>query len=577
MEGSAFLTEFLLVLVVATFVAVVFERFKLPSILGFLLAGVAVGPHGFGWLTDIGKIHQLAEVGVVLLMLTIGLEFSFDRLRGLKYMAIIGGGLQILLSIGICLLFAWWKGWSMYRGIFLGSVIALSSTAIVLKYLMDRGELDTHHGRIALAILLFQDLAVIPLMIFLGGSNGSGAFWGALGSAFLKVFLLLGGVIVGARYLLPALLRWMALKRNREVFFLTSVVICLGTAWFSEKIGLSYAVGAFSAGVMFANTDYGHQLLGEIAPLRHIFVSLFFVSIGILFNLGFAIEHIWTILRLVGLVMLVNFVLMTILIMAFRYPPRIALAAGLILSQIGEFSFLLMQVARSSGKIEPQFYDLLLSVAFMSMLITPFLFALVPYVLRFSEKQSLFGMRPKERKMAREELSDLDNHVILSGYGPTGQDLAHSFKEENIPFVLVDMNPSRVKEAKSAGIPVIYGDAANVEVMRRAGIEKARQVVVSFGDSIGMNQIIRVVERLNPKVKLVVRTRFERDVAQLYELGADDVIMEEWEAGYEMHRTVLENLKIDPDRIRRHLERVVQRKEILVEEAIFSQIRKEKD
>jgi len=569
MADYSFLTEFLMILLIATLVAFTFARLRLPSLLGYLLAGILIGPNGFGILSDVTRVYHLAELGVVLLMLTIGLEITFDRLKGFGRIAILGGTLQIILSVLLALLFAFWKGWSPYEGFFLGSVIALSSTAIVLKFLIDRGEASTPYGRIAVSILIFQDLAVVPLMIFINGSGQSaGALLHTLAFAFGKTLLLLGGAVIFARYLLPRFLHEVALSRNREIFFLTSVVICLGVAWASGRMGLSLAVGAFFAGVMFANSDFGDQLTGELIPFRHVFVSIFFVSIGMLFDLNFALQNLLTLAAMVGLVLLINFVLMTFLIAGFGYPLRVAIATGIILSQIGEFSFLLLEAGRNSGGIDAHLYQLLMSTAFLTMFMTPFLFALVSPIMKVSEKLPFMGFSSgREPEEAGEAYPA--GHVILCGFGPPGHDLAIAFQEEKIPFVLVEMNPNRVKHAREMGVSVIYGDAANEGVMRRAGIDRARAVVVSFGDSLGMEQIIRVVQRLNSGVTMVVRTRYEQDVAHLYDLGADVVIMEEWEAGHELNRVVLEMLNIPPVNQKSHLERIIARKELMIEEAIL--------
>ncbi|MDP3921035.1 MAG: cation:proton antiporter [Candidatus Omnitrophota bacterium] len=571
MGTPGFLTEFILVLITATIVAVTFERLRLPSILGFLIAGVIVGPHGFGILTDSGRIHQMAELGVMLLMLTIGLEFSMDRMRGLKNLAVFGGTLQILLSILVGFAFAWWRDRPLYDGFFFGSVIALSSTAIVLKFLIDRGELDTQYGRIAVAILLFQDIAVVPLLIFTTGLGQPSSLAITLGMALVKTLILLAAVVLFSRFLLPRMMHRLAVTRNREIVFLTAVVVCLGTAWLSEFLGLSLAIGAFFAGFMFANTDFRSSLIGDITPFRYIFVSVFFVSIGLLFDIHFALENAFVVSVTVGLVLLVNFVLMTVLITCFGMAPRVALAAGILLSQIGEFSLLLLEAGRASGGIDLYLYHVLLSTAFLTMLMTPVLFKLVPLVLSLSERIGFFGTPPADWKIPPSALPAVNDHVILCGFGPSGQDLALTFLEENIPFVLVELNHSKVQEARKKRISVIYGDAANREVMKRAGIERARAVVVSFPDIIGMVQVIRVIQQLNSQVMLAVRTRYETEMPRLYELGADMVVMEEWEASYELSRLVMRHLKIPEERIGKHLERIRARKELALENAILKQ------
>jgi CPA2 family monovalent cation:H+ antiporter-2 len=554
----------------ATVVAVIFEKFRLPTILGFLLTGVILGPQCLGIISDNERIRMLAELGVVLLMLAIGLEFSVERLRGMQNLAVVGGTLQILISVAVSMAFAWWRGWSFYEGFFLGSVIALSSTAIVLKYLMDRGEIDSPHGRIAISILIFQDLAVVPLMIFLsafGQSISSVSL--ALGLALLKTVLLLIGAFFFSRFLLPQLLYRVAALRNREIFFLFSVVICLGMAWGSGALGFSMAIGALLAGFMFANTGFSHQLIGDIVPFRHLFVSIFFVSIGLLFDIHFFFQHVFLVLSVVGLVLFVNFVIMTLLIMAFGFPPRVAVITGIILSQIGEFSFLLIEMARGSGHITPNLYQVLLSTAFLTLLMTPLLFALIPFVLKILSRYVIFGVPPASWTKQDRTLSSLTGHVILCGFGPTGQDLALAFQQEKVPFVIVEMNPVKIREAKKMHMKAIYGDAANQEVLKRAGISRAKAVILSFPDPLGITQIIRVVQSLNPDVILAVRTRYQGQMPQLYELGADIVVTEEWEASHELNRLVLGHLDVPEERIEYHLGRIRSRKELAVEEAIF--------
>jgi len=279
--------ELLIVLLAATVIALVFERLRLQAVLGFLLAGALIGPHGLGILSDLEKIHELADIGMIFLMLTIGLEFSFARLHGLKKIAILGGSAQIGVSIGLSILFARWMGWPVYQGFVLGSVISLSSTAVVFRNLLDRAELESQHGRIAVAFLLFQDLAVGPLLIFITAfGHPAGSMAASIALSLAKAGLLLGGLWIVSVYCLPKVMRWVAFAKSREIFLLASVLLCFGVSWISAELGLSAALGAFFAGLMLANTDYHYQISGEITPFRHIFISIFFVSIGLLFDLG---------------------------------------------------------------------------------------------------------------------------------------------------------------------------------------------------------------------------------------------------------------------------------------------------
>jgi CPA2 family monovalent cation:H+ antiporter-2 len=360
----------------------------------------------------------------------------------------------------------------------------------------------------------------------------------------------------------------MASSRNREVFFLTAVAISLGAAWVSGQLGLSLALGAFFAGFMFANTDFSDMLIGEILPFRHVFVSVFFVSIGLLFDVRFALDNAGLLAMSVGLVLLVNFVLMAVIIVGFGFPPRVALAAGLILSQIGEFSFLLLEAAKRHG-IGAEIYNVFLSTAFLTMLATPMLFALVPLIFKLTEMIPVLGLHPS-RKLPVAEEPPSSAHVIVCGFGPAGRDLAATFMEENIPFVVLEMNARQVHLARRLGVRVIYGDAANAEVMRRAAVSRASAVIVSFADPLDLEQIVKLVQRLNPKTTVAVRTRYEQDMPRLYELGADIVVTEEWEASQELNRVILHHFDVGHDRIVHHLERIRARKELAIEEAILS-------
>lgn len=571
-----FFTEVLIVLIVATIVALTFERIKLPAILGFFLAGIVIGPRGLCLIEDTERVHDLAELGIIFLMLAIGIEFSFGLLRGVRKLAILGGSAQIIFSILIGLGVAQFRGWSLYQGFIFGSVIALSSTALVLKLLMDRGEVDTEHGKIAVAILIFQDLAFVPLLILAHTLGQEPEVLGpSLGKAAIQTVIFVGLFYLGSRFLLIRILDWIAQTRNREIFFLTAFAICLGAAWLSAFFGLSMAIGAFFAGLMLANTPYGSQIAGEINPFRHVFVSIFFVSIGLLFDPRFAVSHVGLVLMMVGLILTVNFFITTFVVTGFGYPPRVALAAGLMLAQIGEFSFLLLEAARQSGAVEPFFYQASLSAALLTIFATPFLFRLVTPLAVLCERVPILGAPPKEmQKLLQGTEITIRDHIIVCGFGRVGRDLVSGFQKEKVPFIVVDLNSKHIEEARRSGMNAIYGDAGNEEVMRKAGIDRARAVAVSFGDAIGMHHIIHVVERLNPETFLIVRTRYERNVPRLYEIGADMVVMEELEASLDLNRHVLKHLEIPPDRIEQHLNTIRLRKELSIEETIFKRATK---
>ncbi len=564
----AFFSEFLIVLAAATLVALTFERLRLPVVLGFLAAGALIGPGGLGLLHDLETIHHLAELGMVLLMLTIGLEFSFTRLKGLMRIAFVGGPAQILLTIAVAMVFARVLGWTPYQGFLLGAVVALSSTAIVLKYLMDRAELDTQHGRIAVAILVFQDIAVAPLLVLvLAFSRSDAPLGGTLANSVFRAALLLAAVFALARFILPRPLRWIATGKSREIFLLAALLISFGLALLSARLGLSMALGAFFAGLIFANTDYGHHIAGEIAPFRHIFVSLFFVSIGSLFDAGFLMRNLGLVLPVTALILATNCVIVTSVVLAFGYPPRVALMTGMILAQIGEFSFLLLEAARGTEAVGALFYQTVLSSSVLTIFLTPLLFLGVPMLVRLTERLPFFGTPPVGPAKGAEKA--LSGHVILCGFGRAGRDLALVFDEEKVPFIVLDMNPGNIRDARAAGAEALYGDAVSRDALVKAGIGRAKALVVSFGDTTGQAEIIRLVQTLNPGIFLVVRTRFEKNVSWLYELGADVVVMEELEVSLELTRVILEHFEVPKERSAIYRHKIRARKELAIEQSIF--------
>lgn len=571
MHEPAFLKEVLIILGAAAFAGTLFERLRLPSVLGFLLAGVVIGPHGLKLLTNLDHVHEMAEFGVVLLMFTIGLEFSLERIRGLYKIALWGGSFQILLSVLVSLFFTWRAHQPLHEGLILGFVLALSSTAIVLKHLLDRGEMETVYGRICLAILIFQDLAVpvMVLVIMSLGHSPSGYFMVGLSWALLKAALFLGGTVLISRYFIFPLLGAMASTRGREVFFLLVMVICLGISFVSAKLGLSMAIGAFLAGLILANTDFGFQLIGEIAPLRHLFVSLFFVSIGLLFDVSFALIHFAQLAAIVGLVLFVNIVIVSSVVILMGFSPRVAIASGLLLCQIGEFSFVLIQIASQQEVVSEEFYHLLMSAAFMTLFISPFLFALVPKVLGVFESVRWLALHPTEWSQNKEAVKTLCDHVILCGYGLVGADLSATLQEEKVPFIVLEMNPQLIRLARAKGVSVIAGDVSSVEILERAKIRKARAMIVSFGDPAGTVQALRMIRKMNADIFVAVRTRHQADIARLYELGADLVILEEWEASVQLNQRLMEYLKTDQEKIREYVEKIRSKQELLAEELIL--------
>jgi CPA2 family monovalent cation:H+ antiporter-2 len=353
---------------------------------------------------------------------------------------------------------------------------------------------------------------------------------------------------------------------------LATVLLCFGTSWASAQLGLSAPLGAFFAGLMLANTEYHYQISGEVTPFRHIFISIFFVSIGLLFDPLFSLANWQTVIPVSGLVLFVNVAVTAVVILALGYSPRVAVTTGILLSQIGEFSFLLLENAKSGKLIDDIFYQTILSSAVLTILLTPFLFNAVPWVMKLFSKIPAFGMppQPKDKSGSTRRFKD---HIILCGYGTAGQDLAGALMLEKIPFLVIEMSPLNIQKARSHNVAVLFGDAMNESVLHEAAIEKAKAVVISFGDASGIAVIIRLIQGLNPKVLTVVRCRYERDVAWLYELGADVVVMEELELSAELTRVILEHSGLPEPIVHTHISRIRARKEFLIEQNILKKLK----
>ncbi|MFT5207858.1 MAG: CPA2 family monovalent cation:H+ antiporter-2 [Candidatus Omnitrophota bacterium] len=568
---SSFYSELLIVLVTAVIIALTFERLKLPSILGFLIAGVIIGPGGLKLIQNDAHMHLLAETGLIFLMLTTGLELSFERIKGLKYVTLIGGTLQITISIALGILFTHLLGWTYGEGFIFGAVISLSSTALVLKHLIDRGEIESIHGRLALSFLIMQDLAFLPHLIVVNSlgsqtiQQGSNLFKEAAISIIMLI-LMFGLVSV----LLKSFLNWVAHTKNREIFLLTSIVLCFGCAWIGSYFGLSMAIGAFIMGLLFANTDYRYQIAGEIVPFRFVFSSLFFVSLGLLIDPAVILHEFPKVASITVSIILLNTTITAIMVLVFGYSLRIALTTGLILSQVGEFSFLLLEAGLQGGVLSSVKYQWLLCASFLSMLLTPFAFKAIPSIMSLSIRASSTLKKARPSKILPSD--NYRNHIILCGFGHVGQDIALGLQSQKIKFVIIDSNPVNINAARKLGFEAIYGDAANDEVLKHARISKAKALVISFGDSIGLFHLVKTIRSINKNITLITRARFENSAAQLYHLGVDMVALEELEVSVELNQLLLNHLGAPVEEINQHLKQIHVRKELNIEKSIFGDI-----
>lgn len=537
-----FLKDLLIVFALAGLVVYAVRLIKLPAIAGLLITGAVIGPHGLSLVEDVHRVEVLAEIGVVLLLFTIGLESSLGRLLEMWRTLLFGGGGQLILCIGLVALFTARSSESIGGPLFFGFLAALSSTAAVLRLLGERAQLATPMGRIVLGVLLFQDLCIVPLMlltpILAGQSTGASSVLATL----LRSLALVVAVVVGARRVLPGLLAAVVRTRSRELFLTFLLVLCLGTAYLTSLAGLSLALGAFLAGLAVSESEYSHQALAEAIPFRDAFGSLFFVSIGMLVDMGFLGQHpLWIAGMLVALWLIKTFAgLLPVLLLG--YPLHLGLQVGMALAQVGEFAFVLSRSGLSLNLINAEQNQVFLAVSVLSMLATPALLSLGERVRSRAPDDRL--QRPEAGPGAEVSEHELSDHVVIAGYGVNGQNLAKALSSAGIPYAILEMNPETVRAARARGEPIFYGDCTRAAVLDSLGIARARMFVIAISDAASTRQSTSLARSLNEDVEILVRTRFVAEVEELRRLGANEVIPEEFETSIEIFARVLQHFDV---------------------------------
>ena len=553
------LRDLAVIFAVSLLVVLTFHRIKLPALPGFIVAGVLLGPNALGLVSDVHQVESLAEVGVILLLFTIGIEFSLSRLREMGRQVVVGGGSQVVLTTSVASALAVLLGAPWPVAILLGFLVALSSTAIVLKGLTDLGEIDAPHGRLSTGVLVFQDLCVVPMMLvlpFLAGQSKGGAagLLLALGKAVLVVI----GVLVLARTVVPRVLAEILKTRSRELFLIAVILVGTLTALGTAAAGASLALGAFLAGLVISESDYGHQAMAELLPFRDVFISLFFVTVGMLVQVDFLREHPALGLGGVALVMGGKTLLAAVGPAMMGYSGRVTLLAGLSVSQIGEFSFVLAREGRGAGLLPEGLYQTFLPIAVLTMLVTPFLLqsgaAVLDGLERFIPLRMLLpGLRSEAMAMADEPLTD---HVIVAGYGLNGRNLAAALRAIQAPYLIVELNAQTVQQARARGEPAFYGDATREEILHALGVERARMLVVAISDPAATRRMVRVARSLNPRIHIIARTRYVVEITELTRLGADVVIPEEFETSIEIFARVLAHYHVPREGIDALVDRI---------------------
>jgi CPA2 family monovalent cation:H+ antiporter-2 len=560
--GSKMQLELLKSLVVlfgtSALVAFLLNRLKIPTIVGFLIAGIIIGPYGIRLVRDVHSVEVLAEIGVILLLFTIGIEFSISKLVRMRRAVIGGGGSQVVLTIGVSAALAYLVTRNVNRSVFVGFLIALSSTAIVLKLLSERGETDSPHGRMMVGILIFQDLCIVPLMLLIPALSGGGV-------KTLDVVIKMGeaaAVIVvallTARWIVPVILHQVVHTRSRELFLTTILFFCIGTALLTSEIGLSLALGAFLAGLIISESEYAHQATADILPFRDSFIGMFFVSAGMLMNTGYMSAHCFSIAVAVVSIFMLKVITGIFSSAAAGGSPRVSIHAALGLAQIGEFSFVLAVAGRSDGLISEEFYQIFLSSSVITMIAAPFVLKAAPSLSAWITSRRLIAkMGARRRRSGTEGFPRRkQGHVIVVGFGLNGRNLARVLKETGIPYVVLEINGDTVREMKKRGEPLYYGDGTSTEILRKLGIEGARLLVVAISDPASTRRIVKVARHENSGLRIIVRTRYTAEVDDLKALGADTVIPEEFETSIEIFSNVLQAYRFPNNVILEMVEKV---------------------
>jgi CPA2 family monovalent cation:H+ antiporter-2 len=532
-----------------------------PVLLGYLLGGAIVGPAGLGLVKELIQVETLAQFGAAFLLFALGVEFSFTELKKVQGISLGGGALQIFSTIAVTTLVSIGVGWvtSPTQGVFLGAILSLSSTAVVLKCLMERNETETSHGRVMLGLLIVQDLALGLMLAVLPALDRPSEEIGiAVGIALLKTALLAGGSVVAGIWLIPPLLRFLARTESRELFLLGVVALCLGIALLTEYLGLSIEMGAFIAGLMISEVEYADQTLTYVEPIRDIFASLFFAAVGMLIDPLFIWNNLELILGLVALVFVGKFLIIAPLVRAFRYSLRTSLIVGLGLAQIGEFSFVLASKGQALGVVSRRVYLLLLGTTAVTLITTPFILRLVPRFFTWAEtvpwlKHLLDGV---DVPLEVPENVPTRNHFVVCGYGRVGRNIVQLLQSHNQSVVVIDQSEQTIQQLRDANIPYVYGNAVSLHVMEAAGVGEAKGMAIALPDPMSTRLCLKRALELAPDLDVVVRATQDKDIELLYQLGAREVVQPEFEASLELSAHLLNELGVPLPIIQREVQQI---------------------
>lgn len=553
MEQSHGLIEAVLLLALASAALATTERLRLPSIVGFLIAGGIAGPGGLGLVSEPERVRSLAELGVVFLLFEIGLELPIERMRALWRPALIGGGFQVAATLAVFAWIAHASGLAWPIALVLGAAVAMSSTAIVLGLLADEGQIDAPGGQLAVSILLLQDLAIVPFLLLIPLLAGGGDGLAGLGWAVGRMVLALALVGFLVWFLVPRVLNRVARARSGELFSLLALLIVLGSALVAEELGLTLAVGAFLAGVAASASPYAHQLFSEVVPLRGVLLGIFFTAIGMLFEPRQIMEAPGQLLGDVLSIMIGKLVIiLAAAMLLLRRSLRVSIEAGLALCQLGEFSFVMLGVAAEAGLVPPLIQQRFVAASIVTLAISPFLIRYAPDIAEWVSKALKHPGATIPGPTASEE--DERARVVVIGFGPAGQTLIRLLRSLGVPYIAVDTNPSAALEARQSGDPVLYGDATRPQVLAHLRVDRARLVAVAISDPLATRRIVTRIRAQAPRTPIIARARYVRDVDQLSSAGATVVVAEEFEGSIELVARALATFDVPAGAIARFTE-----------------------
>ena len=536
-----------MILITAVIVLLIFNKLKLPTMIGLFITGIVIGHV----INDTSMISTLSELGVVFLLFIIGLEFSIEKFSAIKHYALFGGILQVSLTTILVTLLGLGLGLALNSAIFLGFLVAFSSTAIVMKIMQQKHLNHSVQGRVTLGILIFQDIAVIVVILITPLLGGQSIELHTFPELLIKLIGVAILIVIGAKWFIPLALKDAAKTKNRDLFMLLTLFICMGTTFATSLIGIGPELGAFLAGLLISNTEYSHQTLGYIQPFQDVFMSLFFISIELMVNLHLFLYNIGIILALTAIILLIKFAATLLTGIVLKLPNKISISIAILLSQIGEFSFVLAREGMTYGLMTQRFFSIFLGVSILTMSVSPFLQKFTPQITKLLSKSSYF-QEEGELKTLPEELTEaqpIKDHVILVGMGRVGKQMTKACNQFNVPILAVDMNPIVVEQQQNLGVPIIYGNASNENVLKQLRVTSAQCIVISASTYEGTLNTIDAARRLNPDIHIIVRTKYLKNIEEVIEAGADEVIPKEFETSILMFTRIMDYYNKDMDEI----------------------------